>query len=425
MNKLANFIKENKKIFIVSLAAYGVFTLIVGIVGGGLIYTNRAKLFDYFAKQYLTDFRELQMTSNGNERIVFSEESMTTAVIEKANPAVVSIVVTKDVPVIERYFENFDPFEEFFRNPFGGGFNFQIPRIREKGTEKREIGGGSGFFVSKNGFVVTNRHVVADTSAEYTVLTNDGEKYEAEVLARDPVLDIAILKTRASSVPYLEFGDSGKIKLGQKVIAIGNALGEFRNSVSVGVVSGLSRSIVAGDNFGHSELLEEVIQTDAAINPGNSGGPLLDLSGKVIGVNVAVSRGAENIGFALPANLVKSVVNSVVEHGEIIRPYLGVRYAQVTHSLKEKNNLSVDYGALVVRGDTPEELAVIPGSPADKAGIMENDIILEVDGVKIEEGKSLGLLIRQKNVGDTITLKVLSKGKEKTVTATLEKAPKN
>lgn len=425
MNKLVNFIKENKKIFIISLAAYGMLTLIVGIVGGGLVYANRAELFDYFAKQYLTDFREQQITSNGNDQIVFSEESMITAVIEKVNPAVVSIVVTKDVPVIERYFENFDPFEEFFRNPFDGGFNFQIPRIREKGTEKREVGGGSGFFVSKNGLVVTNRHVVADTHAEYTVLTNDGEKYEAEVLARDPVLDIAILKTKISNVPYLEFGDSGKIKLGQKVVAIGNALGEFRNSVSVGVVSGLSRSIVAGDNLGHSELLEEVIQTDAAINPGNSGGPLLDLNGKVIGVNVAVSRGAENIGFALPANIVKNVVNSVVEHGEIIRPYLGVRYIQVTPSLKAKNNLSVDYGALIVRGDTPEELAVIPGSPADKAGIVENDIIIEVDGIKIEEGKSLGLLIRQKNVGDMIILKVLSKGKEKTVTATLEKAPKN
>lgn len=425
MDKLIKFIKDNKKPLVIAIVAYIFLTLVVALTIGGLIYANRAALFDYFAKQYLADFEEKQVRSNGDERIVFSEEAAIIDTITKVNPAVVSIVVTKDVPVVERYFENFDPFEEFFRDPFGGGFNFQIPRIREKGTEKREVGGGSGFFAIKDGLVVTNRHVVADTNAEYTVLTNDGKKYEAEVLARDPVLDIAILKTKVSDIPYLEFGDSGKIKLGQKVIAIGNALGEFRNSVSVGVVSGLSRSIIAGDNFGRSELLEEVIQTDAAINPGNSGGPLLDLSGKVIGVNVAVSRGAENIGFALPANLVKSVVQSVAEHGEIIRPYLGVRYTQVTPSLKEKNNLTVDYGALVVRGDTPEDLAVIPGSPADKAGILENDIILELDGVKIEEGKSLGLLIRQKSVGDTVTLKILSKGKEKMVTATLEKAPKN
>jgi len=423
MNKLTNFIKENKKSFLAAFATYCVFTLAIGIIGSGLIYAKRAELFDYFAKQYLTDFEEQQIASNGSERIIFSEESVITDVIDKVNSAVVSIVVTKDVPIVEQYFENFDPFEEFFRDPFGGGFNFQIPRIREKGTEKREVGGGSGFFVSKDGLVVTNRHVVSDTAAEYTVLTNDGEKYEAEVLARDSILDIAILKTKADDVPYLEFGDSSEIKLGQKVIAIGNALGEFRNSVSVGVISGLSRSIVAKDNFGRSELLEEVIQTDAAINPGNSGGPLLDINGKVIGVNVAVSQGAENIGFALPSNLVKSVVSSVQEHGEIVRPYLGVRYMQVTQALKEENNLSVDYGALVVRGDTPEELAVMPGSPADKAGIVENDIILEVNGVKLEEGKSLGLLIRQKDVGDTITLKVLSKGKEKTVSVTLEKAP--
>ncbi len=428
MNKFTSFIKDNKKSFVAALVTYIVLTLVIGAVVAGLIYANRAELFDYFAQQYIADFEEQQATpnldnENENERIVFSEESVITDVIERVNPAVVSIVITKDVPIIEEYFENFDPFEEFFFDPFGGLFNFQVPRMREKGTEKREVGGGSGFFVSKDGLVVTNKHVVSDTEAEYTVLTNDGEKYEAEVLARDPVLDVAILKVKINDAPYLEFGDSSKIKLGQKVIAIGNALGEFRNSVSVGVVSGLSRSIVAGDNFGRSELLEEVIQTDAAINPGNSGGPLLDINGKVIGVNVAVSQSAENIGFALPANLVKSVVDSVREHGEIIRPYLGVRYIQVTPAVKEKNNIPVDYGALVVRGDTAEELAVIPGSPADKAGIVENDIILEVDGVKLEEGKSLGLLIRQKNVGDIITLKVLSKGEEKIIPVTLEKAP--
>jgi serine protease Do len=425
MEKTFIFIKENKKLIFIALALSIVITLLIGGAVGLVIYANRAELFDYFAREYLADFEERKIASSGNERIIFSEESAITDVVDKVNPAVVSIVVTKDVPVVEQYFENFDPFEEFFRDPFGGGFNFQVPRTREKGTEKREVGGGSGFFVSKDGLVVTNRHVVSDTKAEYTVFTNDGKKYEAEVLARDSILDIAILKSGAKNTPYLTFGDSEKVKLGQTVIAIGNALGEFRNSVSVGVVSGLSRSVVAGDDFGNSELLEQVIQTDAAINPGNSGGPLLDVKGNVIGVNVAVSRGAENIGFALPANLVKSTVSSVVEHGEIIRPYLGVRYTRITPSLKKKNNLSVDYGALVMRGDTPEDLAVIPGSPADKAGIVENDIILEIDGIKLEEGKSLGLLIRQKSVGDSITLKIVSKGKEKVVSATLEKAPKN
>ena len=355
----------------------------------------------------------------------FTMESQIVNVVEDTNPAIVSIVITKDVPIIEQYYENFDPFgNDFFNDFFGGnGFDFRIPKYKEKGTEKKEVGGGSGFFVSSDGLLVTNRHVVSDKDAEYTVLTNDGEKYNAKVLARDSTFDIAVLKVKGKDFSHLEFGNSDLLKPGQTVIAIGNALAEFHNSVSVGVVSGLSRSIVAGDLSGHSELLEGVIQTDAAINPGNSGGPLLDISGKVIGVNVAVQRGAENIGFALPSNTVKSIIDSVEKYGEIVRPYLGVRYMQITERLKEKNNLSVDYGALVVRGETMEDLAVVPGSPADKAGIVENDIILEVDGVKIKQGKSLASIIRQKQVDQKVVLKILHKGEEKEVEVMLEKAP--
>lgn len=394
MKRTVSFIQKN---------TYTAITLIAGIIIGILIYGNSARLSGYFTKQYSSGVQNNQ-----------TEQSAVVSTISKVNPAVVSIVVTKDVPVVERYFENFSPFEDFL-----------IPRIREKGTEKKEVGGGSGFFVSDSGLVITNKHVAEDPEASYTVFTNAGDRYKAEVLARDPLLDIAVLKTKARNTPYLLFADSKNIKLGQTAIAIGNALGEFRNSVSVGVVSGLSRSIVAGDGFGRSELLEEVIQTDAAINPGNSGGPLIDLNGKVIGVNVAVAQGSENIGFALPSNIVQRVVDSVNKYGEIIRPYIGVRYVQLTKAIKEKNNLSVDYGALVIKGDTQENMAVIPGSPADKAGIAEGDIILEVDGVKLKEGKSLGLLIRQKKVGDSIILKILSKNKEKTITVKLEKAPKD
>jgi len=354
-----------------------------------------------------------------------AEESQIVDVVESASSAIVSIVITKDVPIVERYYENFNPFgDDFFDDFFGGGgFRFRIPLYREKGTEKRKVGGGSGFFVSSDGLLVTNRHVVRDKDAEYTVLTNDGKKYKAKVLARDPMLDIAILRVKGKNFSHLEFGNSDLLKPGQTVIAIGNALGEFRNSVSVGVISGLSRSIVAGDFFGRSELLEGVIQTDAAINPGNSGGPLLDIFGKVIGVNVAVERGAENIGFALPSNAVRTIVDSVREYGEIIRPFLGIRYMQITEGLKERYNLPVDYGALVVSGERAEDLAVIPGSPASKAGIVENDIILEVDGVKIEEGKSLGSIIRQKQVGQRVVLKILHEGREKEVRVVLRKAP--
>lgn len=336
-----------------------------------------------------------------------AQEVAVVSTVERATPAVVSIVITKDVPIIERYYEE---------SPFFFGF----PQFRENGTERREVGGGSGFLVSADGLIVTNRHVVSAEDADYTAFTNDGKQHEARIIARDPVNDLAIIKIEGSSYPHLSFGDSDAIKVGQSVIAIGNALSEFRNTVSVGVVSGLARSITAGDGRGMSELLEGVIQTDAAINPGNSGGPLLNLRGEVIGVNVAVAQGSENIGFALPSKLAQSVVTSVTEHGRIVRPFLGVRYIPITEEVKEKNSLTVDYGALVARGEGTDDVAVLPGSPADKAGVVENDIILEVDGKRIDSDTSLANVIRQKNVGDTVELKLLSKGAEKTLTVTLE-----
>lgn len=320
--------------------------------------------------------------------------------------------------MVERFFES-SPFDDFFGTPF----QFRVPQLRQRGTQPQEIGGGSGFLVSADGLIVTNKHVVADESASYTVFTNDGTKYEAEVIARDPANDIAVIKIKGSNLPFLQFGNSDTLQVAQTAIAIGNALSEFRNTVSIGVISGLSRSIVAGDGFGQAEQLEQVIQTDAAINPGNSGGPLLNSAGQVIGVNVAVAQGSENIGFALPANTVKSVVESVQKTGKIVRPFLGVRYVQITPVLKERNKLPVDYGVLVSRGETPEDLAVLPGSAADKAGLVEGDIILEVDGKKLDENTSLAAIVRTKNVGDTVRLKVLSKGSEKEVTVKLQEIP--
>ena len=351
------------------------------------------------------------------KQIVVTENEQIISTIERTNPAVVSVVVSKDIPIYEQYYESFDPWGFF------GGFS--IPKQREIGTEEKEIGGGSGFLVSDDGMIVTNRHVVSDADAHYSILLNDGTDYEVEILANDPQLDISILKIvnlpEEIELPYLEFGNSKDLRLGEAVIAIGNALAEFRNSISVGVVSGLARSITATDGRGLSENLDQIIQTDAAINPGNSGGPLLNLSGEVIGVNVATSRGADNIGFALPSHVVKQVVESVKEHGEIIRPFLGVRYTMITPRIQELNNLSVDYGALVVRGESRDELAVMPGSPADKADIVENDIILEIDDQKLKD-TDLATILRTKNVGDTIKVSLLHKGKEVIKNIVLDKS---
>jgi serine protease Do len=425
---------DSGKNFFISLGA--------GLIGGILVLlvaANNPNVSNFFGSAEtdvdVAGHTEEKVEEKKEDQSIGSIQDYESALIEtveKTNPAVVSIVVTKDVPIIERFYEEspsspLDLFDNFFNSPFGsnslGPFQFQVPQYRQNGTEKREVGGGSGFIISADGMVITNRHVVSEDDVEYTVLTNDGSKYDAQVLARDPVYDLAVLKIEGSDLPYLEFGDSSQLKVGQTVIVIGNALAEFRNTVSVGVVSGLSRSIVAGNNAGQSEQLDEVIQTDAAINPGNSGGPLVNLQGQVVGVNVAVALNSENIGFSLPSNLAKVVVDSVKESGKIVRPYLGVRYVAITPAIKNNNNLSVDYGALVLRGENIEDLAVVPGSPADKAGIEENDIVLEIDGVKLQDGKTLAGEIRKKGVGQSITVKLLHKGEEKEVGVVLEEMP--
>lgn len=339
--------------------------------------------------------------------------------VERTNPGVVSVIISKYVPIIEQCpgnpFGDLPPeFQEFFGNDFGNTVPCQ------KGTRKQEVGGGSGFILDKSGLIVTNKHVVADTKAEYTVLTNDGKKHDATVLARDPVLDLAIIKINASGLSALKLGDSGAIKLGQAVIAIGNALGEFRNTVSVGVVSGLSRNITAGGG-GSQQSIEGVIQTDAAINPGNSGGPLLNLRGEVIGINTAVAIGAQNIGFAIPINQAKRAINSVSKHGRIITPYLGIRYLILNEERAKKEKIDVTNGALV-RGDESGP-AVEKNSPASKAGVLAEDIIIEINGVQINEKRSLQSIVQEYQVGDALRLKILRSGKEITLSATLEEKP--
>ncbi len=347
-------------------------------------------------------------------------EQAVIAAVKKASPAVVSITVSKNVPIIENCpfspFSNLPPeFQQFFGNDF-----FQFSQPCEKGTELREVGGGSGFIVSSDGLVVTNKHVVSDTKASYTVFTNDGKKYDAKILARDPVLDLAVLKIGAARLATVELGDSDSVQLGQTAIAIGNALAEFRNTVSVGVISGLSRNVTASGG-GTVERISGVIQTDAAINPGNSGGPLLNLKGQVLGINTAIVSGAQNIGFAIPINQAKRDISSVKTTGEIQAPYLGVRYIAVTPDLAKKENLAVDYGALI-RGNE-DGPGVEPGSPAAQAGLLAEDIILEINTKKIDKDRGLAEIVSELNVGQTVTLKISRGGKVMTFSVTLGKRP--
>ena len=414
-----NFLDKvfKNKDFLSGIVVSFVLFLILLIILFLIFWNYRVSLFKYFANEYLND---TQVVNNeGVEKTnIFTQDSFVIDAVKKTNPAVVSITISKEVPkyVVDPNSKKSNPFGDMFPN-----FFWNIPQYKQDGTEKKDIGGGSGFFVSAEGLILTNKHVVDQKDVTYTVFTNDGEKHDAQVVAIDPVMDIALIKIEGKDFPYLTLGDSDKLDIGQSVIAIGNALAEFRNTVSVGVVSGLARSIVAGDNSGNSELLDHVIQTDAAINPGNSGGPLLDLYGRVVGVNVAVAQGSQSIGFALPINSVKGAIDSVKATGKIIRPYLGVRYVSITPEMKEKNKLTVDYGVLVKAGADVSDLAVIPGSPADKAGIVENDIILEINGIKLDDKTSLASIVRQKSIGEVITLKILHKGEEKTIQVTLEK----
>ncbi len=336
-----------------------------------------------------------------------SQEEIVIRTVKEAAPAVVSVIISKDVPIMEEYYIN--PFEGF------PGFEFQVPQYRQKGTEKKEIGGGSGFIISSDGLVLTNRHVVLDKEADYTVFTNDGRKFSAKVLARDPVQDLAILKIdpAGEKLPTVKLGDSSKLEIGQTVIAIGNALGEFRNTVSVGVISGLGRTVTASGD-GLVETIEDVIQTDAGINKGNSGGPLFNLRGEVIGINTAMASDAENIGFAIPISKAKRAIESVKNQGKIVYPFLGIRYRIINEKLKQEENLPVDYGALIGKGDRGEP-AITPGSAAETAGLKDGDIVLEFDGKKITAENSLAKMIQDYNPGDKVRLKILRNGQEKNI----------
>jgi serine protease Do len=401
------------------LSAVALIGLLAGFVGG---------VFGYRVAEKSARAPQIR---NITEEKKYLEESDYISAIQKVSPAVVSIIQSKyvqDYYLQPNLFFQGDPFfEQFFGQQFGKP---QQRKSSGKG-QKQKVGGGSGFIVTSDGLVITNRHVVDDTEADYAVILSDGREFKAEVLSKDTLNDLAVVRVtpkneggKVSSLPIVEFGDSDSLKVGQRVLAIGNALGEYQNTVTAGIISAEGRQITASDGAGSAETLSGLLQTDAAINPGNSGGPLINMLGQVIGVNVAIAASANNIGFAIPVNDVKPVIESVQKSGKIVRPFLGVRYQILTQERAKELQLSgVSRGALLVGDEGKGEFAVIPGGPGDKAGLKKGDVILEVDGKEIGQDFSLQQAVRSKKVGDSIRLKVWSSGKISEKSLTLGQAP--
>ena len=386
---LAPFSNKKTMVFMVVLCfIIGIFGGVVGMVLAVAAPDNVQK---WLGISQVKDMVESVVTT---EKVVVEEESATTEVVAEVSPAVVSILYTKSVDTSDLY------------NIYGQG---------QETIE--EEGGGTGFIITADGLIVTNKHVVSDEDAKYTVVTSTGETYDATVVALDPSLDLAIIKIEATGLPVVKLGTSEGLQVGQRVIAIGNALSEFQNTVTVGVLSATGRSIVASDSSNqNSEELEGLLQTDAAINLGNSGGPLVNLRGQVIGINTVTASGdAEGIGFAIPIDEAKSAIESVQKTGKIVRPFLGVNTVELTDDIAKFNNLPVSDG-FVITGDTINNIpAVVSGSPAEKAGLKEGDIIIAVNDEKVGEKLSLIGALRDYSPGDEVEITYNRDGDEKKV----------
>lgn len=362
--------------------AFVIFVLAIAVIAGIIA-----------ARLYLqtASIQPTQPGQEGQDKVqVVSEESVVIDVVKRASPSVASIAIER------RILSPFSPF----------------------GTQSRdqESGIGTGFVISKDGLILTNKHVVSETGRYFVILRDQNAKetkYEVKQINKDPFNDLAILKVDASSLAALELGESEKLQVGQKVIAIGNALGRLSNTVTTGIISGLGRGISPIDPAtGIAERLSDVIQTDAAINPGNSGGPLLNTSAQVIGVNTAVA-GAENIGFAIPINVARELIADFQKTGKISRPFLGIRYTHISRDVALLNE--------VPEGEFIRE--VTSGSVAQKVGIQVGDIITHFDGKKLSDDNNLAAVIRTKKAGDQVKITVWRDGKTFEATATLGEAP--
>lgn len=368
------------------------FTVVVAFIaglGGGIL-----------GDRINNESRFTSLDKNSDQQLIVSSQSeLISSIAKKVNPSVVSIVVTE---------KNNGGFNLFF----GGG----------NGTSQSA---GTGIIISSDGIIVTNKHVIPEGTTNINVTTNDGKTYEdVTFLARDPRSNYDIAFIKINNVKDLEpakIGDSSKMKVGDLVVAIGYALGEFENTVTSGIISGLNRPVVASDSGGSTESLTNLFQTDAAINSGNSGGPLLNSNGEVIGINTAVSSNAENIGFSIPINDVKAQISSILTKGKLEVPYLGVRYVVLTEAIKDRYELAVGEGAWLRAGDAA--MAVINDSPADKAGLKEGDIIVKVNDEEVTAKNTLSTVLSKYKVGDTVRIDYYRVSTPEKTEATLEIAP--
>lgn len=371
-----------------SIAFMMIASLSLGFLGG-------------WAGSHSNTEKQTSSISKADQRVVLNESQLISDIAKTVGPSVVSIDVTSQT---QQY--------DFFG--------------RSRAVDQKSA--GTGIIVSSDGYILTNRHVIPSGANTVSVTLSDGTTLtNVDVVGRtaeNDTLDVAFLKikdAKGKTLPAAKLGDSSKVQVGDKVVAIGNALGQFQNSVTSGIVSGFGRNIQAGDASGtDSETLQNLIQTDAAINPGNSGGPLVNINGEVIGMNTAVaSDSAQNIGFAIPVNDIQGLVKGVLATGKLERPYLGVRYVTLTDDYAYQFNLNVKRGAYIAPSQDGQP-SIIPDSPAVKAGLKEKDIITKVDGTAIDANNSLVSLVSRKAVGEDVKLTVVREGKEITVAVKLE-----
>lgn len=383
--------KFRRPSFSISTRVATVLLLLISSVSAGFVG-------GYFGAQTNTE----QITQEARQQIVSNESELNIQIAKDVGPSVVSVNVTSETT----------------QNSFFGSRTYT------------QQSAGTGVIISKEGIVITNRHVVPKGISTVSVTLSDGtELKEVSVIGRtndsDP-LDVAFLKindTKGKELTAAKIGDSSKMQVGDKVIAIGNALGQFQNTVTTGIISGYGRNVEASGQGQSTETLQNLFQTDAAINQGNSGGPLVNVQGEVIGINTAVAGGgAENIGFAIPINDIQGLIKSVLKEGKLLRPYLGVSYVSLTDDYAYQYNLNTKRGAYIVPSSGGQS-SILSDSPAEKAGLKEKDVITKVNDIPIDEDHSLTSVLGQSSVGDKVKLTIIRDGNEMTVDATLEAAP--